>query len=451
MIHAGKFKNTFFILDVESGALHRVDEIAYRIARHVENGLCDMDLIAQDLLALYSMEDILEAFTELDELQRQGLLFTPDLFADNPPQFHEPVIKSMCLNVAHVCNLRCSYCFASKGTYAGKAALMDEQTAKTALDFLVAQSQNRVNLEVDFFGGEPTLNFDVVQKAVAYGRQLEARTGKNIRFTLTTNAYAITDDMAGFINKEMKNLVVSIDGREEVHNRERIDAGGRGSWAQCVKNAKRLVAGRGEKEYYIRGTYTANNLDFSKDVLAIADMGFSNISIEPVINAGNLSLIKQDLSAIQTEYARLGDAIERRRKEGSPFSFFHFMVDFAGGPCVDKRLRGCGAAREYVAVTPEGDIYPCHQFVGNTAFKMGNVHDGSLDAGISAQFADCHVYAKTQCRNCWAKYFCSGGCAADAYKEHGNLMQPVEMSCEIEKARLDTAIGLYIREQEETA
>lgn len=445
MIHAGKFKDTYFVLDVEGGALHEVDRTTWEAARLLEQGMCP-EAAAQALEAQYP--EVREALAELDALREQELLFTPCLFDPAQPVFRKPAIKSLCLHIAHDCNLRCAYCFAAEGTYRGKRAYMTREVARAALDFLMRQSQGRRQLEVDFFGGEPLINFDVVKDAVAYGRQLEKEFGKEIRFTMTTNAYHVTDEMADFINREMKNLVISVDGRECVHDAQRKNAAGEGSWQKVTRHARRLIDGRGDREYYIRGTYTAANLDFTEDVRCIADLGFDQISLEPVVAEGPLSLTEAHLPALSAEYQRLGDLIEQRRAEGRPFNFFHFMMDFTGGPCLNKRLRGCGAGVEYAAITPEGDVYPCHQFVGHEQFRMGSVLDGGEpDARIAEQFAGCHVYNKPACAQCWAKYYCSGGCAANAFKTNGDILSPHKLSCEIERMRLDAAIGLYIRRQ----
>lgn len=445
MIHAGKFEDTLFVLDVESGSLHELDELAWDICRLMEAGAQDAGEIIAALGGKYAAADIQDALDELGALHEAGLFDSPPLAGATTPVFNDPAIKSLCLHIAHDCNLRCSYCFAAEGTYMGERSLMSAQTGKKALDFLIAQSKNRKHLEVDFFGGEPLINFDVVREITAYGRTLEKQTGKIIRFTLTTNAYHVTDEMVDFINSEMKNLVISIDGRREIHDAERKNAAGQGSYDKVCANARRLIAGRGEKEYYIRGTFTSRNLDFAADAEAIADMGFDQLSIEPVVTDGPLSLHMADLPAIQAEYERLGAIMEARRKEGRGFNFFHFMVDFSSGPCLNKRLRGCGAGIEYAAITPSGDIYPCHQFVGEERFRMGNVCTGVFDPSVAAPFLDCHIYNKPVCRDCFAKYFCSGGCAANAWKMNGDILQPHAVSCAIQRARLDTAIGLYIR------
>lgn len=444
MIHAGKALDTYFILDVEGGALLEVDELAYEAAKLIENGEDNPEAIIRALSERFAESDAKEVVEELKDMRRQGLLGVPS--SEGQVTFPEPAIKSMCLHIAHDCNLRCSYCFAQEGSYMGNRELMSEQVAKAALDFLVQRSKGRVQLEVDFFGGEPLINFDVVKAAVAHGRELEKKYGKIIRFTMTTNAYAVTDEMEQFINSEMKNLVISIDGRKEIHDRERKNAAGKGSYDRVAQNAQKLIAGRGDQEYYIRGTYTSRNLDFSNDVLSIADLGFDQISVEPVVTDGDLALTLEDIPRIREEYEKLGRIVEARRQDGRPFNFFHFMIAFDGGPCLSKRLRGCGAGTEYVAVTPSGDIYPCHQFAGKKDFLMGNVLRGiQTDEKIADKFAGCHVYAKEKCRSCFAKYHCSGGCAANAFNVNGDIMQPHDVSCEIQKTRMDVATALYIR------
>lgn len=451
LIHAGKFEDTYFILDVESGALHEVDELTYEIGRFMEHG--DLSAAAaKKLTETYDKKEIAEVLSEFMELKNEGLLFTKPAADASTPVFNDPCIKSLCLHIAHDCNLRCSYCFADDGTYKGEKGLMTKEVAHAALDFLIKESRGRKHLEVDFFGGEPLINFDVVKDAVEYGRELEKKSGKVIRFTMTTNAYHVTDEMVDFINREMTNLVISIDGRKEVHDAARKNAAGKGSYDSVMKNAKKLIAGRGDREYYIRGTYTKNNLDFCEDVAAIVGEGFDQLSLEPVVTDDErLMLNLADIPQIKAEYEKLGRMTEQYRSEGRPFNFFHFMIDFEGGPCLNKRLRGCGAGLEYAAITPFGDIYPCHQFVGKEGFCMGNVLTGQFDPHVADPFADCHIMNKPGCKRCFAKYFCSGGCAAAAYNANGDIMKPNDVSCAIMKARLDTAIGLYIRKKNANA
>jgi len=402
------------------------------------------DLLRGADLSGYKDKEIDEARREIAELMDAGLLDSPCLEGIMKPAFNKPVVKAMCLHVAHDCNLRCRYCFAQTGDYAGKRELMPLDVAERALLYLMEHSGNRHNLEVDFFGGEPLLNFNVVRGAVLYGRELEKKYKKNIRFTITTNAYHVTDEMAEFINAHMKNLVVSIDGRREVHDAMRPNAAGQGSYDRVFANAKKLIGGRGGREYYIRGTYTNRNIDFSNDVMAVADAGFSEISVEPVVDAGELSICRDDLPAIFDEYEKLASLYLARRRERRPFHFFHFMIDLESGPCLNKRLRGCGAGSEYIAVTPNGDIYPCHQFAGEQSFYMGNIRSGDINREISSKFTECHVFSKKKCAECWAKYYCSGGCFADAYFSGGDIAKPNDLSCEIEKKRIETAIALKV-------
>lgn len=431
MIHTFKLGDIYAVLDVHSGSVHQVDEIVY-------------DILNDQAAGKYGDEEIREAWAEIEELKQQGLLDSPAAVEDYHPEFNRPVVKSMCLHVAHDCNLRCKYCFANTGDYEGSRELMPLETAKRALLFLAKNSGNRRNLEVDFFGGEPLLNFNVVRGAVEYGRELEKQYDKNIRFTITTNAYHVTDEMADFINAEMKNLVISIDGRREVHDVMRPNAAGAGSYDKVLKNARKLIGGRGGKEYYIRGTYTNRNTDFSRDVMAIADAGFDQISVEPVVDGGELAIGEADLPQIFGEYEKLAELYLERKKLGKPFHFFHFMIDLESGPCLNKRLRGCGAGSEYIAVTPNGDMYPCHQFAGVDAFYMGNVFENTKNEDIGGKFTECHVFSKEKCAGCWAKYYCSGGCFADAYFTNNDIAKPNHLSCEIEKKRVETAIVLKI-------
>ncbi len=436
MIHTFKLGEVYAALDVAGGSVHRVDRIAY-------------DVLSGNSLEEYEPQDVREAREEIAELVAAGLLDSPEAVDAAAPIFNRPVVKAMCLHVAHDCNLRCKYCFAHTGDYTGKRTLMPLGVAKRALDFLAQHSGTRHNLEVDFFGGEPMLNFEVVRGAVEYGRELEKKYNKNIRFTMTTNAYHMTDEAAEFINKEMKNLVISIDGRSEVHNAMRPDAGGRGSYDKVLGNARKLIAGRGDQEYYIRGTYTAQNTDFAADVLAIADTGFDQISVEPVVGGGEIGITEADLPQIYAEYEKLASLYWERKAQGRPFHFFHFMIDLESGPCLNKRLRGCGAGSEYIAVTPEGDVYPCHQFAGTKEFYMGSIFEDILNGEIGRCFMQCHVFSKEKCADCWAKYYCSGGCFSDAYFANGDIGKPNSVTCEIEKKRVETAIALKILEAQE--
>lgn len=440
MIHTFAYQDKYFVLDTESGAIHSLDTLSFAVLNCLEAGHDPL----MDLHPQYGEADIKEVLEEIEALKGEGLLYSGCPYGEVEPGFNAPVIKSLCLHIAHDCNLRCAYCFGEQGAFFGEKALMTPEVAKAALDFLMEKSRGRKQLEVDFFGGEPLLCFETVKEAVRYGRELEKKTGKVIRFTMTTNAYHVTPEMADFINAEMKNLVVSIDGRREVHDAMRKTAGGKGSYDTVLKNAKMLIEKRGGKEYYIRGTYTRNNLDFTKDVEAIADAGFDEISLEPVVTGGEMAITAEDVPVLLQEYEKLADIYEKRKEEGRPFHFFHFTVDLTSGPCLNKRLRGCGAGTEYAAVAPNGDLYPCHQFVGKPEFKLGNVREGLLDGDIQKAFQECHVFNKKKCAECWAKYYCSGGCAANAYNMNNDMMQPYEIGCELEKKRIELAIALNV-------
>ncbi len=438
MVHLIEFGGRYAALDVESGSVHAIDREAMRVLTFKNAGKTNEQII-DDLGG-----EAAEILQEIDVLIENGVLYSEKPEHLKTPKFNEPVIKALCLLVAQDCNLRCSYCFADTGEYRGKRALMSLSTAKAALDFLVRHSANRTNLEVDFFGGEPLMNFDVVKKTVEYGRQLEKETGKVFRFTLTTNAYQVTDEMADFINKEMKNVVISMDGRKEIHDSMRKTVSGGGSYDKVLENAHKIVDGRGEQEYYIRGTYTHKNIDFAEDVLAIADAGFDQISMEPVVSGGECAITEEDIPRIKHEYEMLARAYLKRREEGKGFNFFHFMIDLDSGPCLNKRLRGCGAGSEYLAVCADGSLYPCHQFAGQEGFYMGNVQEqiDLQDTGIAKQFQETHVYSKQDCADCWAKYYCSGGCAANAYMANGDIAKPYKIGCETEKKRIETAIAI---------
>lgn len=442
MIHAFVYRGAYLVLDVESGAVHEVDKPSFDVISAVEQG--------NAVYALpYSRSLIDEILAEIDELKAEGIFDSPAPLAPNNVGAHSP-IKSMCLNIAHDCNLRCAYCFAETGEFHGGRMLMPFETARAALDFLMIRSGLRHNLEVDLFGGEPLMNFDVVKKTVEYGRQLEKRFNKHINFTITTNGVALDDEKIDFINKEMFNVVLSIDGRRQVHDALRVTPNGNGSYDVIVPKVQKLVSQRGEGEHYIRGTYTANNLDFAEDVLALNDLGFEQISVEPVVlkpddkNAINDTNVDRAIS----EYDRLAEAMLQRRKEGKYFNFFHFNIDLDHAPCLAKRALGCGAGVEYVAVAPNGDIYPCHQFVGDGKFLLGNVNlineDGNvaLNESIRAGFMGCNIFTKEKCSSCWAKYYCSGGCAANAHKLNGSIMEPCDISCRLLKKRTEIAIGL---------
>lgn len=444
MIHAFEYRGTYLVLDVESGAVHEVDKPSFDVISAVEQGN------AVDALP-YSHSLIEEILSEVDELKREGLFDTPAPAAPRANGAFSP-IKSMCLNVAHDCNLRCAYCFAETGEFHGGRMLMPFETAKAALDMLIARSGGRHHLEVDLFGGEPLLNWEVVKRIVAYGRELEKAHNKHINFTITTNGVALDDEKIDFINREMFNVVLSIDGRREVHDALRVTPNKKGSYDIIVPKAQKLVRERRDGEHYIRGTFTADNMDFTEDVKALRDLGFEQISVEPVVLKPDEphAINEENVGRALEEYDRLADFVEESRREGKPFSFFHFYVDLNSSPCLAKRALGCGAGVEYVAVAPNGDIYPCHQFVGDERFLLGNVlaanEDGRvpLRDDIRDEFASCNIFTKDKCSHCWAKYYCSGGCAANAQKLNGSITEPPEVSCKLLKKRTEIAIGMAV-------
>ncbi len=445
-------------MDVNSGSIHVVDDVVSDIIPLVEElaGKSVKDPVALKEALLrrtdlpYPEEILTEALEEVLELEAAGQLFAPDIYENYVYDFtkRQTVVKALCLHIAHDCNLACKYCFAEEGEYHGRRALMSLEVGKKALDFLVANSGNRINLEVDFFGGEPLMNWQVVKELVEYGRSLEEPNNKKFRFTLTTNGVLLDDEILEFANREMANIVLSIDGRKEIHDKMRPFRGGQGSYDLIVPKFQKVAESREQERYYVRGTFTHNNLDFSKDVLHLADLGFKQISVEPVV-AGpedDYAITEEDLPVLMEEYDTLAREMVRRRKEGKGFNFFHFMIDLEGGPCVAKRLSGCGSGTEYLAVTPWGDLYPCHQFVGNEKFLMGNVKEGILRTDIRDEFKCCNVYAKEKCRKCFAKFYCSGGCAANAYNFHGNINDSYDVGCELERKRVECAIMLKVAE-----
>lgn len=444
MIHMYEQNGYRIVLDTNSGAVHVMDEIPFELLSHFADRVPEelpQDVL-HDMTARFPEEKVLEAFEELQELQKENMLFSKDEYAKFAGMMQAAPIKSMCLNVAHDCNLRCEYCFASKGDFGGERKLMPLEVGKKAIDFLIEHSAGRHNLEMDFFGGEPLMNFDVVKELVAYARSLEKEHNKNFRFTITTNGLLLDDDKIEFINREMSNCVLSLDGRKEVNDRLRFRVDGSGSYNRIVPQFQKLVATRNGKDYYARGTFTRHNLDFTNDVLHMADLGFDQISVEPVVSDEKLeySIKEEDLPRVFEEYEKLAKTIIRDRKNGKYYNFFHFAVDLNQGPCAIKRLRGCSCGNEYVAVTPEGDIYPCHQFVGNEEWKMGNVMDGTLDLDMKNRFAKANVYAKEKCQNCWARFYCSGGCNANNWQYEGDILKSHDISCELEKKRVECAI-----------
>jgi uncharacterized protein len=454
MVHQYKNNGYDIVLDVNSGAVHVVDDVVYDILEVYQAGnekpdgsITDAQEngIVEALKEKYAEEDIREACGEIRALTRDGRLFTEDIYEPYIDSLKDrpTVVKALCLHIAHDCNLACRYCFAGEGEYHGRRALMSFEVGRKALDFLVANSGSRRNLEVDFFGGEPTMNFEVVRQLVEYGRSIEKEHDKNFRFTLTTNGILLDDEIMEFANKEMANVVLSVDGRKEVNDYMRPTRNGLGSSYDIIMpKFKKLADSRNQTNYYVRGTFTHNNTDFSKDVLSLADEGFEQISVEPVVAppTADYAIREEDLETICREYDILAKELVNRKREGRGFNFFHFMIDLNGGPCVAKRLSGCGSGCEYLAVTPWGDLYPCHQFVGNEDFLMGNVDDGITRTDIRDEFKSCNVYSKDKCRKCFAKFFCSGGCAANSYNFHGNINDAYDIGCEMQRKRVECAI-----------
>ena len=453
MIHQYKQGGYNIVLDVCSGAVHVVDEVAYDIIAMFEDK--EKDEILRILSEKYNGRDditdndIEECYSQVQGLKDSGKLFAPDTFesmAGTLKQKTAGVVKALCLHVAHTCNLNCAYCFASQGKYNGERDVMSLEVGKRALDFLVENSGSRHNLEVDFFGGEPLMNFDVVKDLVAYARSIEKEHNKNFRFTLTTNGVLVDDDVIDFANKECSNVVLSLDGRKEIHDRYRVDYAGNGSWEKIVPKFQKFVEARNGKNYYMRGTFTHANPDFLKDIQQMLDLGFSELSMEPVVCApGDPSeLTEEDLAIVMKQYEDLADLMLKRDKEGKPFTFYHYMIDLTGGPCIYKRISGCGSGTEYMAVTPWGDLYPCHQFVGDEKFKLGNVWDGVTNKEIQSEFAACNVYAHPECKDCWARLYCSGGCAANAYHATGSVTGVYESGCRLFRKRMECAIMVAI-------
>ena len=455
MLHQYKNNGFNIVLDVNSGAIHVVDDITYDIISDYES--LSKEEIVEKLAAMHqgvSAEEISEAYDEVAELEKEEALFTKDIYEDRVIDYTKrpTVVKALCLHIAHDCNLSCKYCFAEEGLYHGKKAeLMPFEVGKQALDFLVKNSGNRRNLEVDFFGGEPLLNWQVVKDLVAYGRSLEKEYDKNFRFTLTTNGVLLNDEVMEFANKEMGNVVLSIDGRKEIHDMMRPFQRGDGSYDIVTPKFKKFADSRGQDKYYARGTFTRNNLDFSKDVLHLADLGFKQISVEPVVAPENedYALREEDLPKLFDEYDALAKEIVNRHGTDKEFNFFHFMIDLEGGPCVYKRLSGCGSGTEYMAVTPSGELYPCHQFVGNDGFKMGDVWKGIENTDLQTEFKGCNVYSREKCRSCFAKYYCSGGCAANAYHFEGDIRGCYDVGCALQKKRVECAIMIKAATQGE--
>jgi uncharacterized protein len=474
VVHQYKNNGYNIVLDVNSGMIHVVDELAYDIIAMFEKQ--EPEVILQEMIKKYSLPENLALITENEEestelagseealkelvqgaiddiaqLKQEGALFTKDIYEEYIKDFKQrsTVVKALCLHIAHDCNLACKYCFAEEGEYKGRRALMSYEVGRKALDFLIASSGNRRNLEVDFFGGEPLMNWQVVKDLVAYGREQEALHNKKFRFTLTTNGVLLSDEVMEFANREMSNVVLSIDGRKEINDSMRPSRNGKGSYELILPKFKKLAESRNQNNYYVRGTFTHNNLDFSEDVKHLADLGFKQISVEPVVAQPEESyaIREEDLPVLFEEYDRLAKLMLEYKKEGKDFNFFHFMIDLTGGPCVAKRLSGCGSGTEYLAVTPWGDLYPCHQFVGMPEYLMGNVDDGIVKPELREEFKVCNVYSKEKCRNCFAKFYCSGGCAANSYQFHGDINDAYDIGCELQKKRVECAIMLKAAEE----
>ncbi len=447
MVHQYKNNGYNIVLDVCSGSVHVVDELVYDMIALYEG--TDLDGIIAAMTEKYgdkyTKEDIQDAYSDIKELADNGQLFTEDVYKNVIIDFkkRKTVVKALCLHIAHDCNLACKYCFADEGEYHGqKRELMSLEVGKRALDFLIENSGNRVNLEVDFFGGEPLMNFDVVKELVAYGRSREKEAGKNFRFTLTTNGMLLNDEVMDFCNREISNVVLSLDGRKNVNDTMRPTRNGKGSYDIIVPKFQKFVENRGDRSYYVRGTFTRNNLDFTEDFKCMADLGFKEISIEPVVSPDEspFAIREEDIDTICAEYDKLARDIIARHKAGKPVTFFHYMIDLNGGPCVYKRLSGCGSGTEYLAVTPTGDLYPCHQFVGNEDFKLGDIYNGIERNDIVDEFKQCNVYAKDKCKDCFARFYCSGGCAANSYQFHGTILDAYDIGCKLQQKRVECAI-----------
>ncbi len=452
MVHCYKLGGLNIVLDIYSGSVHAVDEIAFDLIREYET--LEKEPLIDKVLSAHAgtgvnREELCECYDQIEELRKDGKLFTPDTFSPMAGKLKEKtsgVIKALCLHVAHTCNLNCEYCFASQGKYQGERAVMSLEVGKRALDFLIENSGTRRNLEVDFFGGEPLMNFDVVKQLVSYARVREKETGKNFRFTLTTNGILIDDDVIDFANREMSNVVLSLDGRKEIHDRYRVDLAGNGSWDRIVPKFQKLVESRGRKNYYMRGTFTHQNPDFVNDIDEMLRLGFTELSMEPVVCAPDdpSALTKEDIEVVLGQYELLAEKIKKARENGKPFTFYHYMIDLKAGPCIYKRVSGCGSGTEYMAVTPWGDLYPCHQFVGDEKFLLGNIWDGVKNKKIQNEFFSCNVYTRPECKDCWAKLYCPGGCAANAYHATGSINGVYIDGCTLFRKRMECAIMLEV-------
>ncbi len=450
MIHQYQMLNQNIVLDTCSGGVYSVDKMAYDIISMFEKNTKKeiIEKVSKDYKDT-DKNEIEECYAQILELKEQGVLFSDDKFENMAGELKAKtsgVVKALCLHIAHACNLNCEYCFASQGKYHGERALMSFEVGKRALDFLVENSGTRKNLEVDFFGGEPLMNFQVVKDLVNYARSIEKEKNKNFRFTLTTNGMLIDDDVIEFANKEMSNVVLSLDGRKEVHDRYRVDYNGKGSWETILPKFKKLVKARNNKDYYMRGTFTHFNPDFVEDIKEMLKHGFTELSMEPVVcpEGDKNQLTKEDIKVVLSQYEELAKLMLEQKQKGKPFTFYHYMIDLKGGPCIYKRISGCGSGTEYMAVTPQGDLYPCHQFVGEDKFKLGNVFEGVTNKEITKEFMDCNVYAREDCKDCWAKLYCSGGCSANAYHATGSVRGVYKNGCELFKKRMECAIALAV-------
>ena len=445
LIHKFKQGGKCFVLDVNTGAVHIVDELVYDLVD--DNKLRSKEELVADFGAKYGADVVEEAYEELQELVAEGILYTEDQYEDiaHSSMDDRDYIKAVCLNIIHACNLRCKYCFADEGEYNGHKGKMSLETAKKAIDYVVKRSGPRKNIEIDLFGGEPTMMMDTIKEIIAYARENEAKWNKRIRFTMTTNATLLTDEMMYYMDKELENIILSIDGRKEVNDKVRIRFDGKGSYDQILPNIKKMVAKRDKtKAHTVRGTFTRENLDFYEDVKMMVDEGFREISIEPVVleDGHPLALRKEDLPKIFESYDKLYDELVQKKAEGKEFNFYHFKVDLNGGPCVYKRISGCGAGFEYVAITPQGEVYPCHQFVGKEEYKLGSIYDDSYNADLGMSFKKAHIYNKPKCRNCWARFYCSGGCQANNIAFNNDINNPYDIGCQMQKKRIECAIAL---------
>ena len=454
MIHQYKLNGFNIVIDTNSGSIHNVDDLAYDIIDLYKKK--NEDEIIESMLNKYKNDntidknEILSCIEDIRNLEKQDKLFSSDIYENYAFDFkkRQTSIKALCLHIAHTCNLNCEYCFASQGKYNGKRALMTLEVGKKALDFLIENSGSHHNLEVDFFGGEPLMNFTVIKDLVKYAREKEKIYNKNFRFTLTTNGLLINDDVIEFANKEMHNVVLSLDGRKEVHDKLRKTIDGKGSYDIIIPKFKKFVEKRKNMNYYIRGTFTHNNVDFVNDILHMANLGFTELSMEPVVCAPNepYALTKKDIEIVKQQYEKLAKIMLERNRQGNGFTFYHFMLDLEHGPCIYKRISGCGSGTEYLAVTPWGDLYPCHQFVGNENFKLGNIYDGITNNEITEKFKLCNAYARPKCKDCWAKLYCSGGCSANSYNATGDITGIYEFGCDLFKKRIECAIMMKVAE-----